>query len=201
MISESDNIATNQLIDYLGYDDINQALTQLGYQQTVVGHKLAGDQVMPANFGNGNNQTSTDEITAMMVQVYRSTALGDQDIAKALANQSDRELGYDALMTDSAKTDSTDSSITRSTADSLPRAEIKWLGEKTAQNAQVLASALVMKVGQEDYVLTVAFDYNSDAYAMRQIIYGIANHLAKVGPLVQPKPRTSHQKTADEKKR
>ena len=185
MISQSDNIATNQLIDYLGYDDINQAIAQLGYQQTVVGHKLAGDQVMPANFGNGNNQTSTNDITAMMAQVYQSTTLGDQDIVKALGNQSDRELGYDALMTDSVKGDSTADFVTHSTADSPARSEVKWLGEKTAQNAKVLASSLVMQVGQEDYVLTVALDNNGDAYALRQIIYGIADHLAKVGPLVQ----------------
>ncbi len=182
MISDSDNIATNQLIDYLGYDDINQALTDLGYQQTAVGHKLAGDQVMPADFGIGNNETSTNEITAMMAQVYRSTAPSDPDIVTALGNQSDRELGYDALMTDSAKADSAKAD---STADSPARAEIKWLGEKTAQNAQVLASTLVMKVGQEDYVLTVALDNSGDAYAIRQIIFGIADHLAKVGPLVQ----------------
>ena len=185
MISESDNIATNQLIDYLGYDDINQSLIQLGYQQTVVGHKLVGDQVMPANFGTGNNQTSTNDITAMMSQVYESTTLGDQDIVKALGNQSDRELGYDALMTDSAKADLTADSVPPSTADLLPKSEIKWLGEKTAQNAQVLATTLVMKVGQADYVLTVALDNNGDAYTMRQIVYGIADHLAKVGPLVK----------------
>lgn len=189
MISESDNIATNQLIDHLGYDNINQALTQLGYQQTVVGHKLVGDQAMPANFGSGNNQTSTNDITAMMSQVYESTTLGDQDIVKALGNQSDRELGYDALMTDRVKADSTAASTanlaTYSTADSPARSEIKWLGEKTAQNAQVLATTLVMKVGQEDYVLTVALDNNGDAYTMRQIMYDIADHLAKVGPLVQ----------------
>lgn len=189
MISESDNIATNQLIDYLGYDDINQALTQMGYQQTVVGHKLVGDQAMPANFGIGNNQTSTNEITAMMSQVYKSTTLGDQDIVKALGNQSDRELGYDALMTDSAKADLTAASTADlaaySTADSPARSEIKWLGEKTAQNNRVLATTLVMKVGQADYVLTVALDNSSDAHTLRQIIYGIADHLAKVEPLVQ----------------
>ncbi|MGB3299416.1 MAG: serine hydrolase [Phormidesmis sp.] len=179
MISDSDNIATNQLIDYLGYDNINQTLRQLGYLQTTVGHKLAGDQVMPVGFGVGSNQTSTNEITAMVAQMYKSNALGDKDIVTALGNQSDRELGYEALMVD----DQAANLSTSSTA--ANKAKIEWLGEKTAQNAQVLASTSIMQIGQAHYVLTVALDNNGDAYALRQVISGIADHLAKVGPLVQ----------------
>lgn len=191
MISDSDNIATNQLIDYLGYDNINQALSQLGYSRTSVGHKLAGDQVMPEGFGVGSNQTSTNEITAMMAQMYESNASGNKAIVTALGNQSDRELGYEALMANDRAAASTAASTAGLTADATAsstatnKAKIEWLGEKTAQNAQVLASTLIMQVGQERYVLTVALDNSGDAYAIRQIVSGIADHLAKVGPLVK----------------
>ncbi len=175
MIIDSDNIATNQLIDYLGYADIEQSLKQLGYSQTLVGHKLAGDQVMPQDFGISSNQSSTHEITAMMAQIYAIDTPANRDIMAALSHQADRELGYEALTADS-----TDDSTANSTAG----LKIEWLGEKTGQNAEVLASTLAMSIGEDDYVLTVALDNDSDLYGLRQIIRGIADHLSKVGPLI-----------------
>jgi len=161
MISESDNIATNQLIDHLGYDSIKQALNELGYDQTLVGHKLAGDQVMAENFGSGINQTSTDDITAMMVQIYSAQIPESQEIVAALKKQADTELGYEALKGAGS--------------------DIEWLGEKTGQNNRVLASTLAMKVDSQVYILTVGLDYSGDAYALRTIIRDVAHHISKLG--------------------
>lgn len=40
MIIYSDNIATNKLIDYLGIENINHTIKELGFQNTVLFHKL-----------------------------------------------------------------------------------------------------------------------------------------------------------------
>jgi hypothetical protein len=192
MIIDSDNIATNQLIDYLGYESIERSLKQLGYSQTLVGHKLAGDQVMPANFGNNINQSSTHEITAMMAQIYAFNTPANRDIMAALRDQADRELGYEALTGSSPEDSSADiSADVTSTEESGPKIaeesqeEIKWLGEKTGQNTEVLASTLAMSVGSDYYILTVALDYDSNTEGLREIIRGIAEHLSKVGPLLR----------------
>ncbi|MGC1307792.1 MAG: serine hydrolase [Phormidesmis sp.] len=163
MIKESDNIATNQLIDYLGYDYINQAISQSDYPQTVVGHKLMGDQTMPVDFGDGNNQSTTQEITAMMAQVYSLTDPAHKEILRALSSQQDREIGYEAL------------------EDLGPK--VKWVGEKTGQNDRVIGSTLAMDISEERYILTVAIDYDSDLFSLRQIISKIATYLSKNGPL------------------
>ncbi|NJM96919.1 MAG: serine hydrolase [Phormidesmis sp. RL_2_1] len=163
MIEGSDNIATNQLVDYLGYAYIEKALTQLGYRQTSVGHKLMGDQVMPINFGNGTNRATTDNITAMMAQIYSGTRPGDDIILAALSRQQDQEIGYSALQ-------SVDPAV-------------KWLGEKTGQNNRVIGTTLAVEIDQVRYILTVALDNDSDIYMLQQIIGQIATYLAQNGPL------------------
>lgn len=40
MITESDNIATNTLIDYLGIDNINKTIQELGFKNTRLLHKI-----------------------------------------------------------------------------------------------------------------------------------------------------------------
>jgi beta-lactamase class A len=168
MIQESDNIATNQLIDYLGFDYINQTLKKMGYTQTVVGHKLVGKEAMPANFGTGINQATTHEITAMMAHLYSANRPGDQEIIKALSSQQDRDLGYAAVKEMGSDMGS----------------QVKWLGEKTGQNDRVLATTLLLEIGPERYALTVALDNDSDVYGLHQLISRIANHLEKGVPLV-----------------
>ncbi len=164
MIDQSNNVATNQLIDYLGRNYIEQTLKQLGYTDTYAGHKLAGDQIMPVNAGTLGNYSSSHDITAMMVQIYRQDTSEDEQILKALVGQTDRELGYEALK------------------DMGPA--VLWLGEKTGQNQRVLATTLAIKVGEERYALTVALDYSGDTYALQQIIHGVAAHLLETGPIV-----------------
>ncbi|MEL6159686.1 MAG: serine hydrolase [Cyanobacteria bacterium J06623_5] len=157
MIKNSDNIATNQLLDYLGYPYINQTLKQLGYAKTSVGHKLIGAETAPADFGEGINQSTTNEITAMMAQVYSLGRPEELDILAALSRQEDIEFGYKA------------------TQDLGPT--VKWLGEKTGQNNLVIASTMAVEIDQESYVITVALDGGGDIPALREVIRRIAIHL------------------------
>lgn len=155
MIDHSDNIATNQLIDYVGRDRLAATLEELGYVDTYAGHKLVGDLAMPEDPGDRGNQTTTNDLTAMLVNTYSLQAPGEQTLLQALQAQSDRELGYKALKDSGAQ----------------------WLGEKTGQNDYVIGSALAMQVGQERYALTVAIDYSGDTQAVQDIVSGIADYL------------------------
>ena len=161
MIQGSDNIGTNQLIDYLGYTHINQSLSKLGYARTTVGHKLIGDKARPANFGNGVNQTNTNDITAMMAQLYSAPRPGDDAILTALSNQQDTELGHDALKDMGS--------------------DVELIGEKTGQNNLVLGSTLAMEIGGDRYVLTAAIAHDGNVDALRRLITGIAVYLSENG--------------------
>ncbi len=165
MINESNNIATNQLIDYTGRESIAKTLADRGYKNTLVDHKLAGDRILPPNPGTQSNQSTTDDLTAMIAQVYGLENPGDEALLKALHSQQDKELGHQALQ------------------DLGPA--IHWLGEKTGQNDRVLGTTLAMKVGSKRYALTVAVDYGGDPEAIRHIVSGIAKHLLDQGALVQ----------------
>ncbi len=162
MIKKSDNISTNQLIDYLGYDAIQQILGRIGYTQTLVGHKLVGSEAIPANFGSGTNQTTAHELTAMMAKIYSQT--NDRSIRIALADQQDRELGYAALQNISD--------------------DIQWIGEKTGQNNRVIGTTLAMDVGETRYILTVALDNSGDIALIQDITRRIATHLSQNGPIL-----------------
>ncbi len=157
MIAHSDNIATNQLIDYVGRDRLASMLEEMGYVDTYAGHKLVGDLAMPEDPGDRGNQTTTNDLTAMLVNTYSLQAPGEQTLLHALQAQSDRELGYQALQ----------------------GSGVQWLGEKTGQNDYVIGSALAMQVGQERYALTVAIDYSGDVQGVQEIVSGIANYLKK----------------------
>ena len=173
MINQSNNIATNQLIDYVGRAQLAKTMAERGYSNTLVDHKLAGDRILPANPGSQSNRTTTHDITAMMAHTYGLENPGDEILITALATQSDREFGHQAL---------------RELEDELG-SNIKWLGEKTGQNNRVIGTTLAMMVNNERYALTVAIDYSADPDAMRTLISGIAQHLAETGPLVETQRR------------
>ncbi len=164
MINESNNIATNQLIDYLGRDYLAKTLNQLGYRQTLVDHKLVGDRAMPENAGTLANEITSNEVTTMMAKIYSLTAPGDKELLHALLNQRDLELGYTGLK------------------DLGPN--VTWIGEKTGQNNQLIGSTLAVKIGLNRYALTVAIDGGGDPYAIQQIVRGVATYILETGPLV-----------------
>jgi len=156
MIDRSSNTATNQLIDYLGSDYINQFLENRGYQVTRVNFKLMGEKIMPANPGSGPNRLTANELTEMMVQIYNGETPGAKLLIETLNGQYDRALGFAALEGSKAQ----------------------WLGEKTGQNSLVLGTTLAMSIDGEAYVMTV-IDTGSGDLQMRQSISKIADYISR----------------------
>jgi len=156
MIDRSSNTATNQLIDYLGWDYINQFLDNRGYEVTRVKFKLMGEKIMPANPGSGRNRVTANELTEMMVQIYNGETPGAKLLIETLNGQYDRALGFAALQGTQAQ----------------------WLGEKTGQNSLVLGTTLAMNIDGEAYVMTV-IDTRSGDLQMRQSISKIADYISR----------------------
>lgn len=154
MISASSNIATNQLIDYLGWDKINQTLHHRGYRATAVRTKLVGESTYPANPGQGPNRLTTDELTDMMVAIYNQEIPNAALIQAALANQRDRNLGYTAV-----------------------RPPLTWLGEKTGRNSKVLGTTTAVDVSGQRYIITATLDHSAHEAAMRSIVTGVLQYL------------------------
>ncbi|MBD2107393.1 serine hydrolase [Nodosilinea sp. FACHB-13] len=154
MISASGNIATNQLIDYMGWHGINHSLRSQGYQTTRVTKKLVGETTYPANAGSAPNVITTDELTDMMVAIYNQEFAGAHLIEAALANQRDRNLGHAAV-----------------------RSPVDWLGEKTGRNSKVLGTTTAVRVSGQRYVITATLDHSGNDTAMQRIVAGVIQHL------------------------
>ncbi|MEG4575775.1 serine hydrolase [Microcoleus sp. N3A4] len=157
MIDRSSNTATNQLIDYLGSDYINQFLENRGYQVTRVNFKLMGEKIMPTNPGSGPNRLTANELTEMMVQIYNGETPGAKLLVETLNGQYDRALGFAALQGTQAQ----------------------WLGEKTGENSLVLGTTLAMSIDGEAYVMTVIDSRSSGDRQIRQSISKIADYISR----------------------
>lgn len=154
MVSASSNIATNQLIDYLGWKNLNQSLQRRGYRATRISTKLVGKSTYPANVGKGPNQLTTDELTDMMVAIYNQEVPHAELIQAALAEQRDRNLGHAAV-----------------------RPPMIWLGEKTGRNSKVLGSTIAISVGGQRYIITVTLDHSANEAVVRSLVTGVIQHL------------------------
>lgn len=159
MIDHSSNIATNQLIDYLSRDYINQVLRDQGYSVTQVHSKLVGQKTYPSNIGKQPNRITANELTHMMRQIYNRKYPGSDILIKALQDQHDRVLGYAALQGSGAT----------------------WMGEKTGQNSRMLGTTLAMKVKGEIYVMTLMLNASGDEAAIRRGVRAVADHLVNEG--------------------
>ncbi len=157
MLDRSSNTATNQLIDYLGWDYINQFLEKGGYQVTRVNFKLMGEKTMPANPGSGPNRMTVNELNEMMVQIYNGETPGAKLLVETLNRQYDRDLGFAALK----------------------GTEAQWLGEKTGENSLVLGTTLAMSIDGEAYIITVIDSRSSGDLQIRQSISKIADYISK----------------------
>ncbi len=155
MITHSSNIATNQLIDYVGWQSIEQTLRDRGYEYTRVSTKLTGNSISPtANVGGVPNEINMDELTDMMVSIYNNEVPGSDLILEGLVNQYDWELGYEAI-----------------------RRPAVWIGEKTGQNSSVLGTTVGVNIKGKRYVISVAINYTASEPAVKQVISGIVKHL------------------------
>jgi beta-lactamase class A len=154
MVSASGNIATNQLIDYLGWDGVNQILQRRGYSATRVASKLVGESTYPANPGYAANVITTDELTDMMVAVYNQEIPHAELIQTALANQVDLTLGHAAV-----------------------QPPLTWLGEKTGRTSQVLGTTVAVSISGQRYLITATLDHSGNEAALRAILTGVMQHL------------------------
>ena len=161
MIDHSSNIATNQLIDYLGQSYINELLKEEGYQITRVRFKLMGNRIMPQKPGSGRNSLTSNELTEMMVKTYNHEVPAADALIEALSRQYDQEMGYAALE-DLGET-------------------VEWLGEKTGQNSRVVGTTLAAKIDGEKYVITVIDNNTGNIPQIRKSIKKIAENIVTHG--------------------
>lgn len=166
MIKESNNIATNQLIDYLGWEYMDETLEEMGYEKTKIRTKLIGDRTAPTrNRSVGRNVMTTNEVTEMMRQVYTFTNPGDEEILDALVGQYDWDFGYTAIS-------------------KLRNKRIAWIGEKTGQNSNVIGSTTAVKIDDERYIVTVTIDNSANQRMLREVIGSTVQHILDEGHLV-----------------
>ena len=88
MIKESDNTATNMMIDFLGMEAINQHLSEHLYTDTILQHKM-----MVSNNGKGNF-TSVRDVGDLFTKIYRRECVDeyhDGIMLKYLLRQTDNE--------------------------------------------------------------------------------------------------------------
>ncbi|MGF1457771.1 MAG: serine hydrolase [Leptolyngbyaceae cyanobacterium] len=168
MIKESNNIATNQLADYLGWEYMDKTLQELGYEQTKIRTKLTGDNTPPTrNRAVGRNVMTTNEVTEMMRQVYTFSGPGSEEILDAMVGQYDWDFGYAAV-------------------NQLRNKRVAWIGEKTGQNSNVIGSSTAVKIDDERYVLTVTIDNSANQKMLREVIGSTIQHILDEGHLVAP---------------
>ncbi len=161
MIDHSSNIATNQLIDYVGHKSINNILIDQGFKTTRVKFKLMGNRIMPKNPGKGRNSLTSNELTEMMVQTYNYEYPSAEVLIEALSRQYDHEMGFDAVKD----------------------LEAKWLGEKTGQNSRVVGTTTAINIDGEPYIITVIDNNTGHIPQIRKSITKIVEHIAYNGHL------------------
>ncbi|MBD0335861.1 MAG: serine hydrolase, partial [Cyanobacteria bacterium Co-bin13] len=128
--------------------------------------KLVGESTYPThNMGSEPNDTTANELTEMMRQIYNFEHPGDEEILDALVGQYDWDFGYAAVK-------------------GLDRKRVTWIGEKTGQNSRVIGSTLGVKVDDERYLLTVTIDDSANQIMLREVIQDVVQHILDNGHLV-----------------
>ena len=97
MITESDNTATNLIIDLLGMNNINAYIIQKGYYDTQLNRKMMDFQAVSEG---RENYTSVSDLGAFFLRLYRHECVGyDQDevMLSYLYGQTDTECFPTAL--------------------------------------------------------------------------------------------------------
>ncbi len=93
MIIYSDNIATNKLIDYLGIENINHTIKELGFQNTVLFHKLnllkyfKFGQMTPYDYAKAyqmilNGEMINEEVSENIIEVLKKQQNNDMLIKR-----------------------------------------------------------------------------------------------------------------------
>lgn len=78
MINQSNNEATNRLIDKLGFDKINQYIKSNGYSNTEINRKML------ASTSSGDNYTSVKDAGSILEKIYKGTCVSKKASSKML---------------------------------------------------------------------------------------------------------------------
>ncbi|HEY0797668.1 MAG TPA: serine hydrolase [Candidatus Baltobacteraceae bacterium] len=88
MLTRSDNVATNMLIDILGREAISAYASGLGLRDTVVRRKLSGSvPLIPDPGANGRNAHSAADCASLLEQIALGTVAGSGWLQETLAAQ------------------------------------------------------------------------------------------------------------------
>lgn len=91
MITESDNTATNMVIDLLGMNNINQYIRQNGYNDTILKRKMMDFAAVNAGL---DNYTSVTDLGNIFQKIYNHECVGhkeDEIMLSYLKGQTDKE--------------------------------------------------------------------------------------------------------------
>lgn len=97
MITESDNTATNMLIDYLGMDNINAYIVGKGYHGTVLRRKMMDLGAVAAGRENYSSVSDLGRIFSQLVSHCCVNEVYDQKMIDILLQQTDTEVFPAAL--------------------------------------------------------------------------------------------------------
>lgn len=84
MLVVSDNSATNQLVDLIGWESVEQYMQELGLLNTTFKHKM----MIPA--GRGPNLTTSHDMAILLEKMYRNEIPGSEQILGIMQEQLDR---------------------------------------------------------------------------------------------------------------
>jgi beta-lactamase class A len=84
MLTLSDNSATNQLVDEIGWEKVEEYMVSLGLTNTTFRHKM----MIPA--GRGPNLTTAQDMCLLMEKLYPNKLLGSSEIINLMSEQIDR---------------------------------------------------------------------------------------------------------------
>lgn len=151
MITESDNTATNILIDRIGMNKINQYLQKYGYQDTTLQHKM-----MIGSEGRMNS-SSVKDIGTLLAKIYDHECVGEP---------------YDGWMIDIM--------MQQKDRDCFPAALPTWrIAHKTGEIDGLYDDGGIFYGEQEDFVLVIMNDNYSGRDIAIQQMQRIARYVAE----------------------
>ena len=84
MLAASDNSATNQIIDYIGWENVEPYMKELGLTNTTFRHK------MMITAGRGPNLTTPKEMGLLLNKMYKNEMPGSKEVLELMQEQVDR---------------------------------------------------------------------------------------------------------------
>lgn len=84
MLAVSDNSATNEIVDLIGWENVEKYMHQLKLTDTTYRHK------MMITAGRGPNLTTASDVTLLLEMLYKKTIPGSHQIINILKKQQDR---------------------------------------------------------------------------------------------------------------